>query len=128
GSDRDILGTDLDAIYETQRVGLTQFRLDVPDGEYELTLHLAELEAAPAAAQLAYNLAGEQASGSAPAAARRFGMLVRLASFLPGSAVARVGHQVAAGEQKALGIANGQVAYPLGAGPGADEDEQSQGR
>jgi beta-galactosidase len=83
GSDRDILGTDFDAVYETQRLGLTQFRLDLPDGEYELTLHLAELEAAPAAAQLAYNLAGEQASGSAHPAARRFTILVNGQPVLP---------------------------------------------
>ncbi|MDO7846239.1 glycoside hydrolase family 2 TIM barrel-domain containing protein [Hymenobacter sp. M29] len=65
GSDRNILGTDYDAVYETQRLGLNQFRLDVPDGDYEITLHFAELETAPPAEQLAYNLAG---SGSTPAA------------------------------------------------------------
>jgi beta-galactosidase len=77
GSDRDILGTAYDAIYETQRLGLKQFRLDVPDGEYEVTLHFAELEAAPATEQLAYNLAGDQATagGNAPAS-RRFTVLV----------------------------------------------------
>jgi beta-galactosidase len=83
GSDRDILGTDLDAVYETQRLGLREFRFDVPAGTYELTLHLAELEAAPASAQLAYNLAGEQASSSAPAATRRFDILVNGQPILP---------------------------------------------
>ncbi|MGI4872155.1 MAG: glycoside hydrolase family 2 TIM barrel-domain containing protein [Janthinobacterium lividum] len=84
GSDRDVLGTDLDAVYETQRLGLQAFRLDVPDGEYEVTLHLAELEAAPAGAQLAYNLAGEQASGSAAPASRRFEVLMNGQLVLPG--------------------------------------------
>jgi beta-galactosidase len=84
GSDRDILGTDLDAVYETQRLGLREFRLDVPDGTYELTLHLAELESAPSTAQLAYNLAGEQAnSGVTPAVARRFTVLVNNQPVLP---------------------------------------------
>jgi beta-galactosidase len=73
GSDRNILGTDYDALYETQRLGLSQFRLDVPAGQYEVTLHFAELEAVPAAEQLAYNLAKPDAT-TAPAAkpARRF--------------------------------------------------------
>ncbi|MCC3153226.1 glycoside hydrolase family 2 TIM barrel-domain containing protein [Hymenobacter sp. BT770] len=56
GSGRNILGTEYDAIYETQRVGLSQFRLDVADGQYEVTLHFAELESVPTAEQLIYNL------------------------------------------------------------------------
>ncbi|PJJ58691.1 glycoside hydrolase family 2 TIM barrel-domain containing protein [Hymenobacter chitinivorans] len=84
GSDRDILGTSYDALYETQRVGLRQFRLDVPDGEYEVTLHFAELEAAPAAEQLVYNLAGTgAASGAAPKAGRSFSVLVNGVAALP---------------------------------------------
>lgn len=43
GSDKDILGTDYDPIYETQRVGIRQFRLDVPEGRYVVTFHFAEL-------------------------------------------------------------------------------------
>ncbi len=84
GSDRNILGTDYDALYETQRVGLSQFRLDVPDGEYELTLHFAELEAAPAGEQLVYNLTSAGPSGAAPKAGRRFAVLVNGAEALPG--------------------------------------------
>lgn len=77
GSDRDILGTDYDALYETQRLGLRQFRLDVPDGEYEVTLHFAELEAAPASEQLVYNLASASGPGAASApAARAFTVVV----------------------------------------------------
>ena len=37
-------------------MGLSQFRLDVPDGQYEVTLHFAELESVPTAEQLIYNL------------------------------------------------------------------------
>jgi beta-galactosidase len=43
GSDRNILQTDYDPIYETQRVGIEQFKLDVPDGKYEVTFLFAEL-------------------------------------------------------------------------------------
>jgi beta-galactosidase len=84
GSDRNILGTDYDAVYETQRLGLSEFRLDVPDGEYEITLHFAELEAAPAAEQLAYNLAGEKAATTAATpASRAFSVLANGQLVLP---------------------------------------------
>ncbi|MDE1191275.1 MAG: glycoside hydrolase family 2 TIM barrel-domain containing protein [Arachidicoccus sp.] len=43
GSDKDILGTNYDPIYETQRVGIQQFRLDIPKGRYAVTFHFAEL-------------------------------------------------------------------------------------
>jgi beta-galactosidase len=43
GSNKNILGTDYDPIYATQRVGLSDFKLDVPDGQYEVTLLFAEL-------------------------------------------------------------------------------------
>lgn len=56
GSDKDILGTDLDPVFATQRVGIEQFKLDVPDGDYEVTLHFAELISADQKEGLAYNL------------------------------------------------------------------------
>ena len=56
GSDKNILETDNDPIYQTQRVGIKQFKLDVPDGEYELTLHFAELVGGDTKEALAYNL------------------------------------------------------------------------
>jgi beta-galactosidase len=43
GTTKDILGTDLDPVYQTQRKGIEQFKFDVPDGDYEITLHFAEL-------------------------------------------------------------------------------------
>jgi len=60
GSDKDIYGTDLDAVYQTQRIGIDAFRFDVPDGEYDLTLGFAELEGKPAGPALAYNLGGNE--------------------------------------------------------------------
>ncbi|OON68658.1 beta-galactosidase [Hymenobacter sp. CRA2] len=84
GSDRNILGTDYDAIYETQRVGLQQFRADVPDGEYEVTLHFAELEAVPQAEQLVYNLSASTAAGSvATKPTRTFAVLLNGLPVLP---------------------------------------------
>lgn len=44
GADRDILGTDKDPLYQTQRIGLQRLLLPLPEGAYRLTLHFAELE------------------------------------------------------------------------------------
>lgn len=43
GTDKNIKGTNNDPVYQAQQTGITAFRLDVPDGDYELTLHFAEL-------------------------------------------------------------------------------------
>src|SRR5260221_1458867 len=65
GSDKNILGTDDDPIYETQRTGIQQFRLDVPDGQYEIILHFAELVGGKRREALIYNLGnGDPASGN----------------------------------------------------------------
>lgn len=56
GSDKNIVGTDNDPMYETQRYGIEQFKLDVPDGSYEVTLHFAELVFTKKSDELAYNL------------------------------------------------------------------------
>ncbi|MFT3675775.1 MAG: glycoside hydrolase family 2 TIM barrel-domain containing protein [Chitinophagaceae bacterium] len=61
GSDKAISGTDKDPVYQTQLVGLQGYKLDVPAGSYELTLHFAELQGA-AAAPLAYNLSSGNTS------------------------------------------------------------------
>ena len=60
GSDKNILGTDLDPVYATQRVGIEQMKFDVPDGDYEVTLHFAELVSTIKREELAYNLGGNQ--------------------------------------------------------------------
>ncbi|RAJ24661.1 glycoside hydrolase family 2 TIM barrel-domain containing protein [Pedobacter cryoconitis] len=56
GSDKNILETDSDPVYQTQQVGIEQFKLDVPDGEYELSLYFAELIGGVTKEALAYNL------------------------------------------------------------------------
>ena len=43
GSSREIIGTDIDPIYQTQRYGLDEYRFDVPNGRYEVTLYFSEL-------------------------------------------------------------------------------------
>jgi beta-galactosidase len=65
GSDKDIYGTDLDAVYQTQRIGINAFKFDVADGEYDLTLGFAELEGKATSPALVYNLGnGDQAADS----------------------------------------------------------------
>jgi beta-galactosidase len=56
GSDKNILQTDQDPIYQTQQIGITSYKLDVPKGKYKLTLHFAELVGGPSKEALAYNL------------------------------------------------------------------------
>ncbi len=43
GTDKNILKTNDDPVYQTQQTGIRQYRLDVPPGKYEVTLHFAEL-------------------------------------------------------------------------------------
>jgi beta-galactosidase len=56
GATKNILGTDMDPVYQTQRKGIEEFKFDVQDGEYEITLHFAELLAPVKENDLAYNL------------------------------------------------------------------------
>lgn len=56
GTNKNILGTEYDPIYATQRVGLDDFKLDVPDGKYQVTLLFAELLSAKEREALVYNL------------------------------------------------------------------------
>ncbi|RXK59932.1 DUF4982 domain-containing protein [Lacibacter luteus] len=43
GTDKNIAGTNNDPVYQTQQIGIKKYRLDLPAGDYELTLHFAEL-------------------------------------------------------------------------------------
>jgi beta-galactosidase len=43
GTDKNIAGTNNDPVYQTQQIGIKKYRFDLPAGEYELTLHFAEL-------------------------------------------------------------------------------------
>ncbi|WP_316811844.1 glycoside hydrolase family 2 TIM barrel-domain containing protein [Pedobacter heparinus] len=75
GSDKNILGTDYDPIYETQRAGIKEFRFDVPDGRYDLTLHFAELISDTKREALVYNLDNKEVTAQ-KRAERTFDVLV----------------------------------------------------
>ena len=61
GSDKDILSTDLDPLYATQRTGIEKFKFDVAAGTYAIELHLAELLSKESKQELIYNLGGSAA-------------------------------------------------------------------
>ncbi len=44
GSEVSVKGTENDPIYQTQLIGIDQYKFDVPNGTYELSLLLAELK------------------------------------------------------------------------------------
>lgn len=56
GGGRNIFGAELDPMYQTQRTGIEQFKLDVPDGEYEIILHFAELLTPIRSGELIFNI------------------------------------------------------------------------
>ena len=58
-SDLDILGTTNDPVYQTARVGLDAFKMDVPDGKYTIYLYWAELQTDKELKTLAYNLGND---------------------------------------------------------------------
>jgi beta-galactosidase len=74
GSDKSIPGSQNDPVYQTQRIGLDGFNFDVPDGEYEVSLHFAELEAPIHQETIVYNL-GIQTT-VAPFSPRSFNVLI----------------------------------------------------
>ncbi len=57
GTDKNIKGTPDDPVYQTQLVGLSAYKMDVPDGEYEVTLYFAELMGGKVQ-EVIYNLNG----------------------------------------------------------------------
>jgi len=59
GTNYDILGTNKDPLYQTQRISLSGFQADVPAGEYEITIGLADLYKKKQK-KLAYELGGEE--------------------------------------------------------------------
>ena len=59
GSDIDIHGTNMNPIFQTQRVGIKSFKADVPNGEYSIYLYWAELESDKEREALVYNLGAD---------------------------------------------------------------------
>ncbi|HJG11010.1 MAG TPA: DUF4982 domain-containing protein [Bacteroides xylanisolvens] len=87
GSDIDIHGTDMNPIFQTQRVGIKSFKADVPNGEYSVYLHWAELESDKEREALVYNLGAD--SEQTFAGNRSFGISINGTTVLDDFNVAR---------------------------------------
>ena len=63
-SELDIIDSEDDPVYQTQRVDIKKFKLDVPNGKYVISLHWAELESNIEHEKLVYNLGDDKVSES----------------------------------------------------------------
>jgi len=105
GTDRNILKTDDDPIYQTQQVGLQAYKFDVPNGRYELTLHFAELTTDKAKEALAYNL--DKGTAKETSQERVFDVSVNDQILLKNFSVADKCGAVTAGVEKTVVVATG---------------------
>lgn len=80
GSDIDIYGTDMNPVFQTQRVGIEAFKADVPDGEYSVYLYWAELDSNQKKEALVYNLGAD--ARQAAAGNRVFGISINGATVM----------------------------------------------
>lgn len=107
GSDKNILQTDNDPVYQTQQVGIKQFKFDVPDGEYELSLHFAELVGGQTKEALAYNLDNNHKKETVEQ--RIFNVLINGVSFLEQLNLAKdFGYTKAIEKKTRLTVQNGK--------------------
>lgn len=60
GTGNEIVGSDLEPVYQTHRDTIEAFRADLPNGWYEVTLHFAEIYSAKAREKLIYNLGADE--------------------------------------------------------------------
>ena len=58
-SDLDILGSNIDPVYQTARMGLEAFKMDVPEGKYTVCLYWAELQTNKEQKASVYNLGND---------------------------------------------------------------------
>ena len=58
----DIIGTDLDPLFQTQRAGLDAFRADIPDGRYFVYLYFADLTGPFRGKPMLYDIGNETLS------------------------------------------------------------------
>ncbi len=58
-SELNVKVTTIDPVFQTMRIGLESFKLDVPDGEYSVELYFAELQSKAETKTLIYNLGND---------------------------------------------------------------------
>ena len=76
GISENIKGTELDPVFQTFLIGLTDYKFDVPDGNYEVKLYFAE------PFNKARRLNPEEKTGSDPEGNRIFDVYVNSTAFL----------------------------------------------
>lgn len=105
GTDKNIKRTFDDPVYQTQQTGITDFKIDAPDGEYELTLHFAELSGGKIDGMV-YNL--DSAGRTEIAEKRVFDVLVNNKVIIEHFNIARqYGEAVAVSKKIILQVTNG---------------------
>jgi beta-galactosidase len=87
GAEKAIAGTENDPIYQTQQTGIEQYRLDVPNGEYEISMYFAELDGGNAKEAIPYDLG--QASEAATYKERVFDVYINDQLILKDMNIAR---------------------------------------
>lgn len=87
GSDIDIHGTDMNPVFQTQRVGVKSFKADVPNGKYSIYLYWAELDSNEKKEALVYNLGAD--SEQNVAGTRCFGISINGNTVLDDFNIAR---------------------------------------
>jgi beta-galactosidase len=108
GSDKNILNTVLDPVYQTQQVDLKAYKMDVPDGEYELSLFFAELMGGPSKEALVYNL-DSQVVKEGIADQRRFNLKINGRDFLENFSISEeYGYAVAAQKTTKVYVSDGR--------------------
>ena len=75
GTKQTIKGTPIDPVYQTQLIGIDQYRFDVPEGVYEVRLHFAELQGT-AVKHLPYDLSEEDETVAEKITSRTFSVLI----------------------------------------------------
>ncbi|MCF8262670.1 MAG: hypothetical protein K9J12_17970 [Melioribacteraceae bacterium] len=88
GSEKNILGTENDPLFQSQRQGFDSYRFDVNDGKYEIEFYLAELEVDSESKELIYNLGNDQFDSTSPAE-RIFDILINDKVIFPGINLAK---------------------------------------
>lgn len=106
-SDSDILGTEIDPVFQTQRVGIREYIANVPDGSYAVSLYFAELESVEKKETSIYSLGNDAVE--VPVTERIFGVEINKQLVLSDFNVAKSCGAERAAEKKFIVCAeNGQ--------------------
>ena len=102
----DIIGTDLDPLFQTQRAGLDAFRADIPDGRYFVYLYFADLTGPFRGKPMLYDIGNETLSSGE--AERVFSVSINGTTILSEVNIAReYGYNMAVVQRFPVEVENG---------------------